>query len=150
MNPASESSSANPAGVTERHQALFTGLVLQQAGLASAFLGEAPNPETGRPEVNLDAASLFIDTLEMLEAKTRGNLTPDESRLLSETLTRLRLTFVQAANQPTSPPGAATGAASASPASGQPAAASGTPPPPAPAPSKTEEVGSGKRFVKRY
>lgn len=149
MNPASESSPANPPGVAERHQALFTGLVLQQAGLASAFLGEAPNPETGRPEVNLDAASLFIDTLEMLEAKTRGNLTPDESRLLSETLTRLRLSFVQAANQPAPPPGAA-GAASASPASGQPAAVPGAPPPPATEPSPTEEGGSGKRFVKRY
>lgn len=149
MNPASESSTPNPPGVAERHQALFTGLVLQQAGLASAFLGEAPNPETGRPEVNLDAASLFIDTLEMLEAKTRGNLTPDESRLLSETLTRLRLSFVQAANQPAPPPGAA-GAASASPASGQPAAAPGAPPPTATEPSPTEEGGSGKRFVKRY
>jgi len=149
MNPASESSPANPPGVAERHQALFTGLVLQQAGLASAFLGQAPNPETGRPEVNLDAASLFIDTLEMLEAKTRGNLTPEESRLLSETLTRLRLSFVQAANQPAPSPGAA-GAASASPAAGQPAAAPGAPPSPAPEPSKTEEGGSGKRFVKRY
>lgn len=149
MNPASESSTPKPPGVAERHQALFTGLVLQQAGLASAFLGEAPNPETGRPEVNLDAASLFIDTLEMLEAKTRGNLTPDESRLLSETLTRLRLSFVQAANQPAPSPGAA-GAASASPAAGQPAAAPGAPPPPATEPSPTEEGGSGKRFVKRY
>jgi hypothetical protein len=149
MNPASESSPANAPGIAERHQALFTGLILQQAGLASAFLGEAPNPETGRLEVNLDAASLFIDTLEMLEVKTRGNLTPEESRLLSETLTRLRLTFVQAANQPAPPPGAAD-AASASPASGSPAAASGAPPSPAPEPSKTEEGGSGKRFVKRY
>lgn len=149
MNPASESSTTTSPGVTERHQALFTGLVLQQAGLASTFLGEAPNPETGRPEVNLDAASLFIDTLEMLEAKTRGNLTPDESRLLSETLTRLRLSFVQAANQPAPPPGAA-GAASASPASGQPAAAPDAPPPPANGPSQAEEGSSGKRFVKRY
>jgi hypothetical protein len=149
MNPASESSTANTPGVAERHQALFTGLVLQQAGLASAFLGEAPNPETGRLEVNLEAASLFIDTLEMLEAKTCGNLSPDESRLLSETLTRLRLSFVQAANQPAQPP-SATGAASASPASGQPAGAPGTPPAPAPEPSQAEEGGSGKRFVKRY
>ncbi len=149
MNPATESSAARPPGVAERHQALFTGLVLQQAGLASAFLGETPNPETGRVEVNLDAASLFIDTLEMLEAKTRGHLTPEESRMLSETLTRLRLAFVQAANQPAPSP-APAGAEPAAPASGQSAATAGAPPSPGPEPSPAGEGGSGKRFVKRY
>jgi hypothetical protein len=135
-------SPANPPPDTaQRNAALFTGLVLQHANLAAVFLGRAPNPETGQAEVNLEAASLFIDTLEMLEAKTRGNLSPDEAALLTETLTNLRFAFVQAANQ-----------------AAPPAATPQTPPPsqPAPAAPASEgqeaagEEGSHRKFVKRY
>jgi hypothetical protein len=40
-------------------------------------------------------ARALIDTLGMLEQKTRGNLEPDEQRLLTEALTQLRFHFVQ-------------------------------------------------------
>ena len=36
--------------------------------------GKVAHPETGQTMRDLEAAKLFIDTLEMLEAKTRGNL----------------------------------------------------------------------------
>ena len=42
-------------------------------------------------------AQAMIDTLAMLEQKTRGNLDPDEQRLLTEALTALRFRFVQSA-----------------------------------------------------
>lgn len=144
---ASSDSAANAPEATPRHTALFTGLVLQQASLASAFLGEAPNPETGRLEVNLDAACLFIDTLEMLEAKTRGHLTASESALLTETLTRLRLAFVQVANAPAQP---TAPAASSSPAPASAPTATGEAKAPASETAKETEGSSGKRFVKRY
>src|SRR5579862_514143 len=70
----------------------MVGLFGTQAMIA---LGKLANPATGKAEKNLPAASLFIDTLEMLEAKTKGNLNPDETKLLHATLTDLRLMYVE-------------------------------------------------------
>jgi len=49
---------------------------------------------------DLEAAQLFIGQLEMLEAKTRGNLNKTEETLLKQTLMSLRMTFVEAVDQP--------------------------------------------------
>ncbi len=60
----------------------FNDFVLLQAQNAGLFLGQLPNPATGGKSVNLRAAKSVIDSLEMLEAKTAGNLTETESKLL--------------------------------------------------------------------
>ena len=78
---------------------LFAHLVMQQTNLALMLLGRVPHPETGKTERDLDGARMFIDQLEMLEAKTRGNLVPVEERLLKESLTAVRLAFVEVVNQ---------------------------------------------------
>jgi hypothetical protein len=57
-------------------------------------LGQIPNPETGQGEVHLPLARHVIDTLEMLEQKTKGNRTPEEISLLSRTLHELRMAYV--------------------------------------------------------
>ena len=68
----------------------FTDFVLLQAQNAGLFLGQIPNPSTGRPQVNLKAARSVLDSLEMLEAKTRGNLDAGEEKLLKTALSNLR------------------------------------------------------------
>ena len=70
----------------------LVGLFGTQAMIA---LGKLANPMTGKAEKNLPAARLFIDSLEMLERKTRGNLNADEEKALRATLTDLRLMFVE-------------------------------------------------------
>jgi hypothetical protein len=70
----------------------MVGLFGQQAMMA---LGKLANPMTHKAEKNLPAARLFIDTLEMLERKTAGNLTTDEQKVLKATLTDLRMMFVE-------------------------------------------------------
>lgn len=70
---------------------------------AMISLGKLANPATGKSEKNLPAAKLFIDTLEMLEGKTRGNLNADETKVLRTTLTDLRLMYVEESKAPTSP-----------------------------------------------
>ena len=55
-------------------------------GDAMANLGQAPDPMTGRPHVDLEQARFAIDLLAMLQEKTRGNRTPDESAVLEEML----------------------------------------------------------------
>jgi hypothetical protein len=49
---------------------------------------------------NLDLARHFIDTLAILQDKTRGNLSLEEQRLLDNSLTELRFRFVQASESP--------------------------------------------------
>jgi hypothetical protein len=67
---------------------------------AMISLGKLANPLTGKSDKNMPAARLFIDTLEMLERKTKGNLTPDETKVLHATLTDLRLMFVEESKSP--------------------------------------------------
>src|SRR6266498_1646296 len=80
--------------------ALFANMVVQQTNLALMLLGKVPSPETGQPMQDLDAAKMFIDQLEMLEAKTKGNLDKNEEKLLGQSLTSLRLAFVEAIEAP--------------------------------------------------
>jgi hypothetical protein len=62
---------------------------------ALLHLGEIPNPETDAVEVHLPLAKHIIDTLGMLQEKTKGNLEPDEDNLLRSVLYDLRLRYVQ-------------------------------------------------------
>ena len=84
----------------EMQSALFAQLVMQQANLAMMLLGKTPHPESGQTVRDLDAAQMFIGQLEMLEAKTRGNLTPQEAALLKQSLMSTRLAFVETINAP--------------------------------------------------
>ena len=78
----------------------MVGLFSSQAMIA---LGKVMNPTTGKAEKNLQVASLFIDTLEMLQRKTTGNLTPDETKVLQATLTDLRLMYIDETKAPAAP-----------------------------------------------
>src|SRR5690348_4631426 len=100
------SPSPEPGGSDEDiMSALFAQLVMQQANMAMMLLGKVAHPETGKVMKDIDAARLFIDQLEMLEAKTKGNLTKEESMLLKQSLMSLRLGFVEAVETPKPPAG---------------------------------------------
>lgn len=70
-------------------------LVLSMAAAALAGLGKTVVPGTNQPEVNLPLARQTINTLAMLKLKTEGNRTEEETRLLEELLTELRLLYVK-------------------------------------------------------
>ena len=57
----------------------FVEFVMMHAQNAALFLGQIPNPQTGQGEVNLELAKMFIDQLAMIQEKTRGNLTNEET-----------------------------------------------------------------------
>jgi hypothetical protein len=80
--------------------AMFASMVMQNTNMALIFLGQAPNPQTGQTAQDLDHAKYFIDQLEMLAAKTKGNLDKQEDALLKQSLTHLRLAFVEAVEHP--------------------------------------------------
>jgi hypothetical protein len=138
---ASEGSPDNPSR-DDVQSALFAQLVIQQANMALMLLGKVAHPETGQVIKDIEAARLFIDQLEMLEAKTKGNLNPDEARLLKQSLMSLRLAFVEAVESP--PPKTEP----APPTAAQPAKTHETAPAPGPAPAAPEE--SHKKFSKKY
>ena len=99
MNAASDRTEA--LSREEEFTFLFAQLVLQQSNMAMMLLGKVPHPESGKVIQDVEAARLFIDQLEMLEAKTKGNLSKEEETLLKQTLMNLRLSFVQSIESPT-------------------------------------------------
>ncbi len=129
----------------ESMSAQFVGLVMQQTNLALMLLGKAPHPETQKTILDIDGAKMFIDQLEMLEVKTQGNLKADEAKLLKQSLTALRLAFVQAIDSPS--PSAAAEQPKRSAAPTEPPGSS-IPPEQASTPGSEEEA--RKKFSKKY
>jgi len=62
------------------------------------------DPETGRLIRNLPLARHTIDTLGMIQEKTKGNLTAPEGNLLENLLYELRMNYLRAAKQPEDEP----------------------------------------------
>jgi uncharacterized protein DUF1844 len=84
--------------------------------------------------------------LEMLETKTKGNLTGQEATLLKQSLTSARMAFVEAVDRGEQPGGPAPG----TPAPAPDAAAPGGETQPETAPGGEAEADSRKKFTKRY
>lgn len=78
---------------TPKPDSRFNDFVYLQAQNAGLFLGQLPNPSTGETSVNLKAAATVLDSLEMLAAKTQGNLTAEESDLLEKALLNIRALY---------------------------------------------------------
>ena len=89
-----------PISREEMMSALFAQLVVQQSNMAMLLMGAVPHPQTGQTIRDIEAARLFIDQLEMLEAKTKGNLTKEEAQLLKQSLMSLRMAFVESVESP--------------------------------------------------
>ena len=62
---------------------------------ASIALGNIPDPLTNKKEENFTQAKFLIDTLIMLQEKTKGNLNNEETQLLENMLYELRMQFVK-------------------------------------------------------
>ena len=128
----------------------FIEFVVMHAQNAALFLGQIPNPKSGEPEVNLDLARMFIDQLAMIQEKTRGNLTSEETKVLSNALSNLQMAYVEVARETSK--GAAQPEAPEAPPSPEPAkqASPGTPEPSAPVTPTEPETESRKKFTKSY
>jgi hypothetical protein len=116
----------------------FIEFVMMQAQQASLFLGRIPHPQSGQSEVLLEPARLFIDHLEMIREKTRGNLTNQEAEILNGVLADLQMAFVQAS---ATQPSASTGSTSPAEEAKEPEEATGE---------EAAETESKKKFSKSY
>jgi len=79
---------------TDMKSILFTQLVMSFQASAMQQMGKIKNPFTDTIERNLSQAQLSIDMLAMLQDRTRGNLTPEEARLIEHVLFELRINYV--------------------------------------------------------
>lgn len=133
--------------------ALFANMVIQQTNMAMMLLGKVAHPETGKIVQDIDAAKMFIDQLEMLEAKTKGNLSRQEEGLLKQALAALHMAFVEAVD-----PGRAEAKGAKQDKSVEGTAAPKSEPAPEAPPAKPVETpvdpsagdDSRKRFSKKY
>jgi hypothetical protein len=133
----------------------FIEFVMMHAQNAALFLGQIPNPKTGEGEVNLELAKMFIDQLAMIQEKTRGNLTNEESTVLRTALSNLQMVYVEVARE--TPKGAAQPATAQPEPTEQPAPEQKPSSPPAassetapPVTSTDSEPESKKKFTKSY
>jgi Domain of unknown function (DUF1844) len=77
----------------------FTAFVLSLASTAAIHFGDLPDPVSGQnAEPNLEGAAQMIEILELLQEKTRGNLTAEERQVLEQVLYELRMRFVTASS----------------------------------------------------
>jgi hypothetical protein len=73
----------------------FIEFVQMHSQNAAFCLGKIPNPQTGKPSVNLGLARILIDQLAAIAHKTRGNLSEDEEKVLQNALSSLQITYVE-------------------------------------------------------
>jgi hypothetical protein len=81
----------------ERPGVSFAGFIISLATSAAVHLGDIPDPATGqRLQPDLSGAQQMIELIALLQEKTRGNLTPEEAKLLDDLLYELRMRYVEA------------------------------------------------------
>ncbi len=77
-----------------KETALFMQLAITFQAAAWQQMGKIKNPVMDKIERNLEQARYSIDMLEMLRAKTAGNLSEDETKFLGHVISELQLNFV--------------------------------------------------------
>ena len=77
----------------QQDQLLFMMLVQQHQEIAMMGMGKTKNPATDKVEREMPSAKYAIDTLNMLNSYTEGNLPKELKTYLDQTLTNLRLNY---------------------------------------------------------
>jgi hypothetical protein len=77
----------------------FSTFVLSMNSSVLVQLGLIDDPASGQKTKNLPLAKQTIDMLAMLEEKTKGNLTDDEEKILTNILYELRMLYVKATSE---------------------------------------------------
>ena len=76
------------------HQPTFTVFISSLGMQAMLAMGKLENPMTKKIEKNYDQARFLIDTLEIIQEKTKGNLNQEEDKALQEYLFNLRMMYI--------------------------------------------------------
>jgi Domain of unknown function (DUF1844) len=91
----SAKAAAAPPAETPKPSPGFENLVRMLGSNAAMVLGAYADPRTGQPVIDPEAAREFIDMLDALRDKTKGNLAPEEDSLLLDLLGKLKMTYLE-------------------------------------------------------
>lgn len=78
----------------------FTAFIMSLNTSALFHLGEIGDPASGEKKKDLVLAKHTIDTLSLLEKKTKGNVTEEEKELLDNIVFDLKMRYVKAVKMP--------------------------------------------------
>ena len=93
----------------EKNQLMFIQLVSMFQAAALQQMGKLKNPATDKIEKDMEQAQLSIDLIDMLKAKTKGNLSAEEEKILATILQDLKLNYVDEMAKGTAAPSAEKG-----------------------------------------
>lgn len=79
---------------------LFMYLVGTFQSSAWVALGKVKNPMTDKLERNLKQASFYVDLLDMMQTKMEGNLTEYEEQVLINTVSELKINYIEEKKKP--------------------------------------------------
>ena len=84
--------------ILSKKEKLFMYLVGTFQSSAWIALGKIKNPMTEKSKVNIEQASFYIDLLDMIQGKMKGNLTDYEEQMLINTVSELKLNLIDEKN----------------------------------------------------
>lgn len=93
--PVDSAAAPQPPADAPKPSPAFENLIRMLGSNAAMVLGAYADPHTGQPVIDPDAAREFIDMLDALHEKTKGNLAPEEESLLLDLLGKLKMTYVE-------------------------------------------------------
>jgi uncharacterized protein DUF1844 len=93
--PADAAKPADPPKETPKPSPAFESLIRMLGSNAAMVLGGYADPRTGQPVIEPETAREFIDMLDALHEKTKGNLAPDEDSMLLDLLGKLKMTYLE-------------------------------------------------------
>jgi hypothetical protein len=93
--PEAAKPAATPPPDAPKRIPAFENLIRMLGSNAAMVLGAYADPRTGQPMLDPEAAREFIDMLDALHEKTKGNLAPEEDSLLLDLLGKLKMTFLE-------------------------------------------------------
>jgi hypothetical protein len=93
--PKAEPAQPLPAGGEPKPSRGIQMLINFVAQNAAMLLGAYPDPRSGQPMLDLEGARELIDMLDALRETSRGNLAPDDERLLLDVLGSLKLSYME-------------------------------------------------------
>ena len=79
----------------DKDENLFSYIVDTFRSSASISMGKMKNPVTNKTDINLDQARYYMDLLNMLQRKTKNNLTDYEEQMLINTVSELKMNFIE-------------------------------------------------------
>jgi hypothetical protein len=83
----------------DKDELLFQSLTAMLHSAAMQGLGKTLNPVSGKIERDLGQARIYIDILEVIRTKTKGNLAENEKKFLDQLITECQLNYVDEINK---------------------------------------------------